>query len=78
VRGKGTKLGEGGKNELGEGENIKKVRLGQDSLPNRMESHGKYRKVLTLFYPHPENTALLRISKVELWRNRDVAKTKLK
>ncbi len=47
MKGVGTKLGEGGHNKLGKGE--RKVRLGQDSLPNRyyprIESHGKSRKV---------------------------------
>ena len=41
MRGKGSKLGEGRQNKLGEGENIILVRLGQDSLPNRAKSSGK-------------------------------------
>jgi hypothetical protein len=41
VRGKGSKLGEGRQNKLGEGENIILNRLGQDSLPNRAKSSRK-------------------------------------
>jgi hypothetical protein len=39
-------------NKLGEGE--RKVRLGQDSLPNSHFRSGNERKVGTLFYPHPK------------------------
>ncbi len=39
MRGKHTKLGEGTHNRLGEGE--RKVRLGQDSLPNIAETSRK-------------------------------------
>jgi hypothetical protein len=38
-------------NKLGEGE--RKVRLGQDSLPNIHFHSGNERKLGTLFYPHP-------------------------
>ncbi len=37
-------------NKLGE----RKVRLGQDSLPNSHFHSGNERKVGTLFYPHPK------------------------
>ena len=41
-------------NKLGEGE--RKVRLGQDSLPNSYFHRGNEQKVGTLFYPDPEYT----------------------
>jgi hypothetical protein len=41
----------GNHNKLGEGE--RKVRLGQDSLPNIHFCSGNEQKVGTLFYPHP-------------------------
>ncbi len=53
MRGIHTKLGEGIHNKLGEGE--RKVRLGQDSLPNIHFRSGNERKVGTLFYPHLKN-----------------------
>jgi hypothetical protein len=46
-----TKLGEGNHNKLGEGE--RKVKLGQDSLPNIHFRSGNEQKGGTLFYPHP-------------------------
>ncbi len=43
------KIGEGKHDKLGEGE--RKVRLGQDSLPNSHFRNGNERKVGKLFYP---------------------------
>ena len=44
-------------NKLGEGD--RKVRLGQDSLPNSHFCSGNERKVGTLFYPHPLKDSFL-------------------
>jgi hypothetical protein len=59
--GKHYMLGGGTHNKLGEGE--RKVRLGQDSLPNSHFRSGNERKVGTLFYPHPAKGTLRPLTK---------------
>ncbi len=53
--------------KLGEGE--RKVRLGQDSLPNSHFRNRNERKVVTLFYPHPHKKS----SFVHNFRNPEVS-----
>ncbi len=55
------KLGEGKHDKLGEGE--RKVRLGQDSLPNSHICSRNKEKVGTLFYPHPAKGSLRPLTK---------------